>query len=51
MMSQYKLLEKVAKNETLNPIHLMLSVTGTLIATALLLALAIWLYRQDRILQ
>lgn len=51
MMSQYKLLEKVAKNETLNPTHLMLSVTGTLIATALLLALAIWLYRQDRILQ
>jgi len=51
MMSQYKLLEKVAKNEVVDPTHIFLSVSGTLVATALLLALAFWLYRQDRILQ
>jgi len=51
MMSQYKLLEKVAKNESLDSTHVLLSISGTLVATALLLALAFWLYRQDRILQ
>jgi len=51
MMSQYKILEKVAKNETVEPLHLLLSVSGTMLAAGLLLGVAFWLYRQDRILQ
>lgn len=50
MMSQYKLLEKVAKGESPLPLHILLSVSGTLVFAALLLLLAFWLYRQDRIL-
>lgn len=51
MMSQYKLLEKAAKNESIESMHILLSFAGTLGAAALLLMLAFWLYRQDRILQ
>jgi len=51
MMSQYKLLEKAAKNESIEGLHILLSFAGTLGAAALLLMLAFWLYRQDRILQ
>ena len=51
MMSQYKLLEKAAKNESIESLHILLSFAGTLGAAALLLMLAFWLYRQDRILQ
>ncbi len=50
MMSQYKLLEKVAKGESPETLHILLSVSGTLIFAVLLLMLAFWLYRQDRIL-
>ena len=50
MMSQYKLLEKVAKGESPESLHILLSVSGTLVFAALLLLLAFWLYRQDRIL-
>ncbi|MBX2884877.1 MAG: ABC transporter permease [Granulosicoccus sp.] len=51
MLSQYKLLEKVAKNDAIAPLHILLSVTGTLLCASLLLGVAIWLYRQDRILR
>jgi len=50
MMSQYKLLEKVARNESIDPNHISLSVGTTVICALLLLWLAIWLYRQDRII-
>lgn len=50
MMSQYKLLEQLATGETLVPTHVLLSVCGTLLCAALLLLVAVWLYRQDRIL-
>ena len=50
MMSQYKLLEKVAKSESISAWHVFLSASGTLLAAVLILSLAIWLYRQDRIL-
>ena len=49
-MSQYKLLEKVVKGETLDPLHVALSVSGTLICALLLLMVAISLYRRDRII-
>lgn len=51
MMSQYKLLEKVAKSESIPLHYIALSATGTLLCAALLVMLAVWLYRQDRILQ
>lgn len=50
MMSQYKLLEKLAMGETISVTHILLSVSGTLLCAALLLLVAVWLYRQDRIL-
>ena len=50
MMSQYKLLEKVAKGENIPGIHTTLSVTGTLLCAALLFALAVWLYKRDQII-
>jgi len=50
MMSQYKLLEKVATSEPIDPNHIVLSVCGTLLCAFLLLFVAVWLYRQDRIL-
>jgi len=50
MMSQYKLLEKVARGEYIEPNHISLSVGSTVICALLLLWLAIWLYRQDRII-
>ena len=50
MMSQYKLLEKVARDEPIAPGHISLSVGTTVICALLLLWLAIWLYRQDRII-
>lgn len=51
MMSQYKLLEKVAKNDPVPSLHVFLSVSTTLLAAALLLYLATRLYQQDRILR
>jgi len=50
MMSQYKLLEKVALGEHIDPNHISLSIGSTVICALLLLWLAIWLYRQDRII-
>lgn len=50
MMSQYKLLEKVARGEAIDPTHILLSVASTVVCALLLLWLAIWLYRQDRII-
>ncbi len=51
MLSQYKLLEKVARSDEIPALHIALSVGGTLIGAALLLYLAMYLYRQDRILR
>ncbi|MBX2824178.1 MAG: ABC transporter permease [Gammaproteobacteria bacterium] len=51
MLSQYKLLEKVTRNDAIPLSHIVLSVTTTLLVAALLLQLAFWLYRQDRILR
>ncbi|WP_083608224.1 ABC transporter permease [Teredinibacter haidensis] len=48
--SQYTLIDKTVKNETLLPEHVVASVGGTLSFSVLLLLLAIWLYRQERIL-
>lgn len=51
MLSQYKLLEKVVKNDTIAIEHIVLSICGTLLGAFLLLKLAFWLYQQDRILR
>lgn len=51
MLSQYKLLEKVARNDVIPTLHIVLSVGGTLIGAFLLLLVAMALYRQDRILR
>ena len=51
MLSQYKLLEKVAKNDLILPLHIALSFAGTLAGAAVLLYAAIYLYRRDRILR
>ncbi len=50
MMSQYKLLEKVAKGESILPVHILLSVTGTLVFATALFSLAVWLYKRDQII-
>ena len=50
MMSQYKLLEKVAKGENISSIHIALSVGGTLLCAALLFSLTVWLYKRDHII-
>jgi len=50
MLSQYKLLEKVTRNDAIPPLHILLSASTTLLAAVALLLLAVWLYRQDRIL-
>ena len=50
MLSQYQLLESVVLDNDIPWQHIALSVTGTLLATALLLTLASYLYRRERIL-
>ena len=50
MLSQYQLLESVVLNNDIPWQHITLSVTGTLLSTALLLFLASYLYRRERIL-
>ncbi len=50
MLSQYQLLEKIVIGDIIPPLYVALSVTGTLICTVILLALAIRLYTRDRIL-
>jgi len=50
MLSQYQLLEKVVLQEPIPPLYLLLSVIGTLVASAILLTVAIKLYQRERIL-
>jgi len=50
MLSQYQLLESVVLGDEIPWQHLLLSVSGTLIASALLLTLAVRLYRREKIL-
>ena len=51
IISQYKLLDMVFKDETITTSNLLLSTGSTLICAALLLWVAIWLYSKDRILE
>lgn len=51
MLSQYKLLEKVARNDPIETLHILLSIGGTLAGAALLLLVAMRLYQQDRMLR
>ena len=51
MLSQYKLLEKVARNDPIDSLHVVLSVGGTLVGALLLLLVAMRLYQQDRMLR
>lgn len=51
MLSQYKLLEKVARNDLIETLHILLSIGGTLAGAALLLLVAMRLYQQDRMLR
>jgi len=50
MLSQYQLLERVVLQDTISPVHILLSVGGTLLAAALLYLAAVRLYSRDRIL-
>lgn len=50
MLSQYQLLERVVLQDRLEPIHILLSVAGTLIATAFLYLAAVKLYSKEKIL-
>lgn len=50
MLSQYQLLERIVLQDRLEPTHVVLSVTGTLIAAALLYLAAVKLYSKDKIL-
>lgn len=50
MLSQYQLLESAVLGDGIPWLHILLSVTGTLLATALLLLLASAMYRRERIL-
>ena len=51
ILSHYKLLDMVFKDETISASNLLLSTGSTLICAMLLLWVAIWLYSKDRILQ
>ncbi len=50
MLSQYQLLERVVLQDNISTTHIILSVTGTLIATALLYLAAVKLYSREKIL-
>jgi sodium transport system permease protein len=50
MLSQYQLLERVVLQDSLNPVHIALSVGGTLLAAALLYLGAVKLYSREKIL-
>ncbi len=50
MLSQYQLLEKVVLQESIQPLYILLSIAGTLLASAVLLFIAIRLYQRERIL-
>ena len=51
IISQYKLLDMVFKDETIPASSLLLSTGSTLICAGALLFVAIWLYSKDRILE
>ena len=51
MLSQYLLLERASLGEPVRAVEVALSAAGTLVAAALLLALAVGLYRRERILR
>ena len=51
ILSQYKLVDKIFKNESIETFHYLLSAATTLLAGFLLFLVAVWLYKQDRILQ
>lgn len=48
--SQYQLINKVMKDETLVHMQIILSAVGSLLLTLMMLLIAIWLYRRDQIL-
>ena len=50
MLSQYQLLESTVLGDSIPALHIVLSVVGTLLATALLLALASKLYQREKLL-
>ncbi|NND91560.1 MAG: ABC transporter permease [Granulosicoccus sp.] len=50
MLSQYQLLESTVLGESIPWHHVVLSASGTLAATTLLLLLASWLYQRERLL-
>jgi len=50
MLSQYQLLERTVLQDALLPVHVVLSVGGTLLAAALLLFLAVRLYSREKLL-
>jgi len=50
MLSQYQLLERIVLKDTISPTHVTLSVTGTLLAAALLYMLSVRLYSRERVL-
>jgi len=50
MLSQYQLLERVVLQDNISVSHILLSVTGTLVAAALLLFVAIRLYSREKVL-
>ena len=47
---QYSLIDKMVKGETILPVYVLSSVGGTLIVAGLLFAVAVFLYRQEKIL-
>lgn len=51
LLSQFKLMDKLFKDETIEPMHYLLSGGTTLLAALIFLGIAMWLYKQDRILQ
>lgn len=50
MLSQYQLLERVVLQDHISMVHVLLSVTGTLLAAVLLYLAAVKLYSRERIL-
>lgn len=50
MLGQYQLLERVVLKDSISTTHILLSVSGTLIATALLYLLAVRLYSREKVI-
>jgi len=50
MLGQYQLLERVVLQDAISTTHIVLSVGGTLLATALLILAAVRLYSRERVL-